>query len=286
MEAFTHNKPMVMSADFRITYFMDRGLPGNAADLDAALSFVLSRYDLEVGVWDLARDPGLRESLLSPEKLEAPAADAAAMPPELSATAAEMKATVEHQRRSETAARLYVHDSLWPYLEKRNWQTWNDRSRGRTYILPQGNPVKWSAAFAPAPILFLSLDLTKKQLVLRLRPAPFGFKGISEYLQEHTEGLRTITHQNPTGDVICRFPGYGWERNLTNWDQVVQVVDAIVKFIEPTISSLRSKAEEQFAEFRTKYPPSEQMTYKITVNASDDFKEKRKRGLWQRLFGD
>ena len=39
-------------------------------DLDAALTFVKSRYDLNLGLWDLARDPVLRTLLQRQDDLD------------------------------------------------------------------------------------------------------------------------------------------------------------------------------------------------------------------------
>ncbi len=257
MKDFSHHRPMVVDADFSLTYFLDSGSPGSAADLDAALTFVLSRYDLNVGLWDLARDPGLRESLLSPEELESAPSHQASMPVKLSAIATEAKLAWEKQRRSERVARRQLHNSVWPLLKDREWRTLNRKSEGRTYVLPKGKPVKWADIYDPSPILYFALDVTMQQAVLRLKAAPFGFEGIPEYLHEHGDGLRRITGERPTEMVICRFQDHGWKRELGDWDQTVQVVDAVVKFLDLTISTLRSKAEEQFADFRSKNPPRE-----------------------------
>jgi hypothetical protein len=68
--AFKDYQPIVVDADFQITFFFDHGKPASAGDLNGALTLVLSRYDLNLGRWDLARDAGLRESLLSPKTVQ------------------------------------------------------------------------------------------------------------------------------------------------------------------------------------------------------------------------
>ena len=112
MMAFRDHKPVVLDADFRVTHFLDCGLPRSAADLEAALTFVLSRYDLDIGLWDLARDPGLRESLLSPEELEALHSHPIVVPEKLRAAAAKTKSARKKQRSSESVARRRIHGSL------------------------------------------------------------------------------------------------------------------------------------------------------------------------------
>ena len=116
MMAFGDHKPVVLDADFRVTYFLDCGLPRSAADLEAALTFVLSRYDLDIGLWDLARDPGLRESLLSPEQLEALHSHPIVVPEKVRAAAAKTKSARKKQRSSESVARRRIHGSLGHHL--------------------------------------------------------------------------------------------------------------------------------------------------------------------------
>lgn len=72
--------PFVVSHDFHVTFWADQGAIRDPADLDAALTFVKSRFDLNVGLWDLARNPALRKALLAPAGIAAPVATPAAIP--------------------------------------------------------------------------------------------------------------------------------------------------------------------------------------------------------------
>ncbi len=267
--------PVVSDADFRITDVLDRGVPRNAADLEAALTFLLSRYDLDVGVWDLVRDPGLRTSLLSPGKREVSPTGAAGVPEALQAEANEraafLKALEERRRadqaRAETAratrrlkeedSRPRFHELRWPSLCKRNWRMWDHdpqwstvlkaKAPGTEYFLPLGDPVQWSSFFPPAPILYFLLTVNKEHLVLRLKTPPLGFKGVPEYLDVHSDGLERISGQRSRAEVICRFRGQGWDSEPVGWDETLETIDAIVNLLSPTIGSVRSEAEEQFA---------------------------------------
>ena len=231
--------------------------------------------DLDVGVWDLVRDPGLRTSLLSPGKREVSPTGAAGVPEALQAEANEraafLKALEERRRadqaRAETAratrrlkeedSRPRFHELRWPSLCKRNWRMWDHdpqwstvlkaKAPGTEYFLPLGDPVQWSSFFPPAPILYFLLTVNKEHLVLRLKTPPLGFKGVPEYLDVHSDGLERISGQRSRAEVICRFRGQGWDSEPVGWDETLETIDAIVNLLSPTIGSVRSEAEEQFA---------------------------------------
>lgn len=57
--------PYLIDHSIKVSFWADRGELREAADLDAAHKFALSRYDLNVGLLDLARDRILRTSLLT-----------------------------------------------------------------------------------------------------------------------------------------------------------------------------------------------------------------------------
>lgn len=88
----------MINRDFHVTFWADEGVLREPVDLDAALTFVRSRYDLSLGLWDLARDPALRTTLLQREESPQPAAGPVSVPSELATKLAE-KAT--HRRNAE-----------------------------------------------------------------------------------------------------------------------------------------------------------------------------------------
>ena len=81
-DSFKHRKPVVLHADYQITHFIDRGSKANAADLAAACELVAGRFDLNLGLWDLARDPLLRKTVLKPKDLNEPEDREIVMPAE------------------------------------------------------------------------------------------------------------------------------------------------------------------------------------------------------------
>lgn len=257
-EAFRDHSPLVMNADLKVTYFLDQGTPAQAADLDAAISFLLSRYDLKVGLWDLARDPGLRESLLSPEEQKAPPSRPADVPAELAAAAAKARAKRSSEQKNKVDSLAAVHRALWPELEKRRWRIWGrDPQReamfkpqppGSEYHLPLGNSVLWSDLFPPVPILYYLLTFEKKQAVLRLKTPPIAFRGIPACVEERSEELERITGQQPDGEDVARFPGRGWAGD--GWEELLPVVDAVVECLGRSIPPLRSAAEKAHAQGR------------------------------------
>jgi hypothetical protein len=280
--AFKDHNPTVVGAQFQITFFLDQGKRASAADLYAALELVLSRYDLKIGLWDLARDSGLRESLLTPKQLQAAPPSAAQMPEAVRASAAKSQRVRANRQQAEAGKRRSLHASLWPLLEQRGWFTWDSEAVGEKYIFRAGGDVTWSDAFPPSPILFYELAVSKHQSVLRLRTAPFGFTAMPKYLGEQSAVLRGVTGQYPEDGVLCRFQGCGWENASGDSQRMIPTVDAIVDALEPSIPALRSLAESEFAIFQSKYPLSQvgdgQPVTEMTLQTP-------KLGFWKRLFG-
>jgi hypothetical protein len=124
----TNYNPTVVDAQFQITLFLDQGRPASAADLNAAFELVLSRYDLNIGLWDLARDAGLRESLLTPKHVHAAPSSAAPMPEAVRASAERSRRVRANRQQVETEQRRSLHPSLWPLLQQRGWRTWDSES--------------------------------------------------------------------------------------------------------------------------------------------------------------
>jgi hypothetical protein len=102
----TDYNPTAVDAQFQITLFLDHGKPASAADLNAAFELVLSRYDLKIGLWDLARDSGLRESLLTPRQVQAAPSNAAQMPEAARASAARSKRVRADRQEAESSDTL------------------------------------------------------------------------------------------------------------------------------------------------------------------------------------
>lgn len=247
-------QPVVVDDEFRITYFLDEGTPGNSADLDASLTFVLSRYDLKVGLWDLARDPGLRKSLLSPEELQTPSSDSIETPPELSRAAVKAKEARLKRRQAERENRRRLHEVIWPILKRQKWQ--KGKYRGDAYSLAMGNSVQLQGRQGPVPILFFSLVVYKQQSVLSLVAQPF-VTGTVEYLRENADGLERVTGQPLDGEAeneVCRFFGQGWDNEAANRREMLDTTTAVVTLLEPTIGTLRSQAEAQYAAYVEEHP--------------------------------
>ncbi len=105
----------VINHDFRITFWADEG----AVEIQliyAALTFVKSRYDLNLGLWDLARDAALRETLLTREGIAAPIERPAVVPEELARKATEKAAERQEAEATEqgtpTAPRGNLADAV------------------------------------------------------------------------------------------------------------------------------------------------------------------------------
>ena len=282
---------VVVDADFRVTWFLDCGREEDPEVVDAAFRFLLSRYDLKVGFWDLVRDRGLRESLLTPEELAPPPERPLKMPQEMASAAAAGKSQRVAKKQSEDAARKTLHDGLWPLLNERKWKTWKanfDGTKihpGTEYHLPLGKEIRWSPAAPPAPVLYYSLKVHKEQSVLRLATLPTPFIGVAEYLEAHAQLLEAGVGKPPTGNVLWRFAGLGWEGDPTQWAEGITVIDRITEILAPDLSNLRDAALANHTKLSSSWAErSGPLELEVRADLSIGRKP-RKGGLWS-ILGD
>jgi len=72
--------PVPIEADFRVTGLMENAQWRDASHLEASRALLQARYDLKIGIWDLARNPILRQTLLDANPIDAAPDSATAMP--------------------------------------------------------------------------------------------------------------------------------------------------------------------------------------------------------------
>jgi hypothetical protein len=115
-----------IQADFRITGLSHAGTWQDPADLEAARRLLQARYDLKIGIWDLARNPVLRRTLL--QATPVPDAPAETTPvPAAAARRAQRRVTTaldEKAARRQALAEIAAH--LTPLYE----QGWEDEGPG------------------------------------------------------------------------------------------------------------------------------------------------------------
>ena len=113
-------------ADFRITGLSHAGTWQDHADLEAARRLLQARYDLKIGIWDLARNPVLRRTLLQATPIPDTPAETTPVPA-AAARRAQRRVTAalaEEASRRQALAEIAAH--LAPLYE----QGWEDQRPG------------------------------------------------------------------------------------------------------------------------------------------------------------
>ncbi len=258
-------EPHVIDHELRVTFWVDQGLVRDPADLEAALAFMRSRYDLKFGLWDLARDRILRTTLLKPEVYAGPSAEPAPVPTELKASG---KANLDERlaaKSAEREARRRVHQAVWPSLEHRGWEIPKHRRDGEEYHLPVGPRLPSPFADSGLPAVFFALVVHKKQAVLNLFGIP-RIETVGGLIAENAGAISSVAGSDPEPEksVILRLPGRGWDGDLRNWDSDADIVEKCVQVLIPHMGRLidevveyrRSQAEvmsEQTREVETPF---------------------------------
>jgi hypothetical protein len=138
-----------IQADFRITGLSHAGTWQNPADLEAARRLLQARYDLKIGIWDLARNPVLRRTLLQATPVPATPARTAPVP----------AAAARRAQRRLTAA-LQEEAAIRQALAPLHEQGWEDHGPG-SLRLPLTPLFPWWDG--PQTLVWLHLSVMARQ---------------------------------------------------------------------------------------------------------------------------
>lgn len=224
----------VVGHDLRITHWVDNGVVREAAELEAALAFLRSRYDLSFGLLDLARDNVLRESLLNPEERPAISAEPTPIPGELAEAVARRVAEKEKARETERTQREAIHEQVWPTLSRHGLELSPDHPAGQMYVARFG-PTLSGPVGQRSPVM-LALEIHKRQANLKLY-AVWPIDAIREFLVENSEDIEYLTGYSPEPDtgVVLRLPHRGWTESPDGWRADADVVAACADLLGPRL---------------------------------------------------
>lgn len=271
----------VLSHDFHITFWADDGALCDPADLEAALTFVKSRYDLKLGLWDLARDRALRETLLRREQMAQPPTPRVAVPEELSAKASEKAAEQRETKAAELEARHRHHEAVWPALSRLGWYIPPWQGEGVSYRLPAGPRIPSAYSESKIPALFLSLEIQKRNAVLSLfEPARTG--RTEQFLRDQSELIAGITGSPPDDkkQIMWRIAGKGWAGSPEGWPTLVQTIASLATALKPDLEQLGEIAAKERID-QPKSTPVE-LTFVVSLQPPEVIEKK---SLWDRLRG-
>lgn len=274
--------PYIIEHDLQFTFWADNGTVQGASDLEAAFTFVKSRYDLRFGLWDLARDPILRESLLEPEEQKAPSPEPMSVPEELAESAKERGREREQARLAERSARDALHEKIWPSLKDRGWRFFPGKE-GTEYRLAAGPQVESPyEGVGSEPSVFFVLMVHKKQATLNLFAAT-RIEATEKLLGQQANAIARITGEppEPETNTVWRLSERGWDGSLDGWAKDIDVIHSCIEALTPHLEPVVDAA----VEFRVEQLESMQ-PLEVTVEVSLESEQpEQKSGLWTRLFG-
>lgn len=272
----------IVSHDLHVTFWAEAGVVRDPVDLNAALTFVKSRYDLDLGLWDLARDPVLR-TLLQREEQPRTATSAASVPSGLRRKADLAASARQDAKAAELEGRRRHHDAIWPILSGLGWQVPPWQSEGQSYRLSFG---PWVPSLytegEDTPGLYLSLAILKRQAVLSLlEPARTG--RTDQFLRDNAAVIESVTGSTPEADkqAAWRMPDLGYASSPQSWADRLETLQVLVERLDP---SLRLLAGEPESDADPDHPRRSMTTVTSQASHPADGTTKR-RSLLDRLLG-
>lgn len=216
--------PLPIDADFRVTGLMENARWADASHLEASRRLLQARYDLKIGLWDLARNPTLRRTLLDPTPTPAPPITTAAIPRAARQRAdAEVSATLD-RRAAERDIWTTLLRKLNPMIQQ-GWDPADKYGRNWNLRLPLTRPLPdfyYSQDGKPLPLAQLHLTFTKRKNTLNfkvLRPNLVGFDEYFHTRRKEFEAIAGVGHYlTGKNEYHCVWTdAVGWADDI-NWD--------------------------------------------------------------------
>ena len=192
-----------MAADFAVTGLYRDGDWRDPANLEAARKFVQTRFDLRIGIWDLAENPALRTSLLKPTPIRPAPVEPASVPKGSTRRASEYEAAQWEDEETHDAFSQSI-DRLAKALQPLGWTSptrrgWTNPVRqdgvvevviGSTpdLLLPLTEPVRLEGE--ATPLAWLELTINKRTTRVSVKVA--RYKVVRPYLDSRREVLSEI----------------------------------------------------------------------------------------------
>jgi hypothetical protein len=225
-DAARYTCPVPIQADFRVTGLIKDGEWQDPAPLEAARSLLESRYDLKIGIWDLAGNPTLRQTLLDTVPVAAAPAREAAVP---TAAAERAQARVTAKMDEAAAAKKVLANIQRKYFRPLldvGWKRWPN-ARG-ILRLPFTEPLqRYPGETRPVPLVQLSLSILKRQCHISASTSMYNQVDIEEYVEARREVLEAIAAPDaaPLGSpwpTLQQTRG-GWADHI-EWEEWVSSV--------------------------------------------------------------
>jgi hypothetical protein len=181
-----------VAAEFRVTGLVEGGEWRDPADLEAARSLLQSRFDLKIGIWDLVRNPVLRQTLLEPTAVSPKPSGVAAVPPGATQRGARRLAQNLDAAATKATALKAVSRQLKP-LRALGWAA----TRPDELSLALSEPLhRWPSGDA-FPLVLLQIIITKRQTTITAWTSIYNHVDIKSYVLARRERLERIAEPDP-----------------------------------------------------------------------------------------
>ena len=239
----------VARAECSVTGLLRAGQWGDAAGLEAARMLVLKRFDLKLGLWDLALSPVLRSTVLDSLPIEA-------VPEEAVRTPAFVRKQAERKAEEATArgntARQAVSEfnaALQHQLASVGWVL-NDRAN---LYLPLTEPLsQWTIGDA-RPLVFLRMDVNKSSIRVSVFHQLYNDLDINDFIEKRREAFEAVAPLPPTksvASVLLWTANIGWDDADADWSSTVKTIaDHTKQWVGLLGDFVRSSRETRHAKF-------------------------------------
>ena len=153
--------PIATNATFEVTGIFTSAGWQNSTALEAARHLKKTRFDLNLGIWDLVNDEALRTSLLDQQSLERARADIADLPTEYELRAKEAVEAVRKAKDGEETDREQQLLSIAQILQDDGWT--QSEHRDNAFMFPLA-----TVPNAPQPLLRFDLYVNKGSAAMYL----------------------------------------------------------------------------------------------------------------------
>jgi hypothetical protein len=213
-----YTKLVPIEASFGVTGLVQGREWLDSSDLEAARALLETRFDLQIGIWDLVGNATLRRTLLDVVPVVPSPVDAAPIP----STAAERAAAQVTKKSTETAASEQALRSIGKHLTPMLSLGWKAEHSARFLQLPLTEAVsRWGGE--AAPLVQLEFTITKRQCSVAAFTPMYNQMKIGEYVLARRGQLERIASPSecPLGTnsrtVLWRAPG-GWGDDI-DWSE-------------------------------------------------------------------
>lgn len=258
--------PVPIEAQFGVTGLIRDGVWSDGSELEAARRLLLSRFDLKIGIWDLANNATLRDALLLVKPPLKAARQQAEIPPQALKRAQKQIAKRSVAAKQHAELRTQALKALRP-LQAEGWEF---LEQYRYYRLPLTGPVQRFPTTEPEALGWLALELGKSETKVLLRTVVYNVVNIKEYVRKREAAWAAIAAPYSWSFAgiwvtLLQLPrGYGDD---IDWTVSIREITKRVPLWKEQLSALFEQAMPYYEEQRR---TSNSPTATITVTFGSD----------------